>query len=728
MPRTSTQVINKNVLNKRKGVRNSGEENTGTINFICADGEGINVVMADGTVDHKYVLFGVGNDQIENPNGLEWHEILEFLYDHYQSQTGFCGFFLGYDFNRILCTMPMKKVERLITTEGRESRRSKSEKLKGKILPVDFPYGWQIDMLGMRRMQIRKRSCHCQIHYCKCPKGPWMTICDSGAFFQTAFMNVIDPTKWDNPIVSASEYALLEEGKKNRAYADKITEEMRFYNRMENDVLSRVLNTLNDGFRQMGVKLSPGQWFGPGQAAQKWMKVNKIPTADTVLQSVPKWFTESARMSYFGGWFEIFMHGIIPGDSHEYDINSAYPYIISQLPCLLHGKYTGGFGKPPVMDDKYTLVYTKVSSFKKAVPGKKYGGMNCIGTMLHRDSANRIFRPVRTEGWYWLHEIQAARKAGLIRSITYKQWMRYEPCNCPPPMEKVKELYELRLKVNKNSPRGKAAKLAYNSMYGKFAQSVGHPTFANPIYASLITAGCRTMILNAIASHPDGMWGVEFVATDAVSFINKHPNLPISSKLGEWDYKYHSNLTLFKPGVYWDDKTRLAIKENRKPSFKARGISAKDFADSLDEIDRQFEEWNTTQIPAFVNQSGWLPGWPLVEFTSSFSMISCLQAIRRHNWSLAGKVDTNIKLVQNSNPYDKRIGMAPEIFIDEYGNKRPIYRTFPWTLPIDDCKSKPYEKLFGMDDPWSQDRLELFGINPDGYIPELIAEALELRR
>jgi hypothetical protein len=726
MARISRHVYNKSDINKAKGVRNAGEENTGTLDFICLDGEGINVQMADGISKHLYVLFGVGEDQIENPNGLTWEEILEFIYDHHVYQVGFCGFFLGYDFNRWLCTMPQSKVARLITKEGRDARRSKSDKLKGKILPVDLPHGWQIDMLGMRWMQIRQKGCHCQTYYCKCPKGPNMTICDSGPFFQTSFLNVIDPGKWDNPIVSDDEFESIKEGKENRADANEITEDMRYYNRLENTILARVMKALDTGFRQMGIKLTARQWFGPGQAAQTWMKKNHIPTADSIesLSNIPKWYLEAAKASYFGGWFEIFMHGIIPGDSDEYDINSAYPSIIAELPCLMHGHCDGDFGSPPNMNDPYTLVYAKVSSYRKMDLSKPYGNMNCIGTMLHRDKTDRILRPIRSEGWYWLHEIQAAKRAGLIKNVSYRQWMRFnKTCDCPPPIRNVKELYELRLRVNKDSPRGKAAKLAYNSMYGKFAQSVGHPKFANSIYASLITAGCRVMILNAIATHPEGMWGVAFVATDAVCFLEEHPSLPLSKRLGEWEHKQHSNLTLFKPGVYWNDKTRLAIKENKAPIFKARGVNAKDFAECLEDIDEQFQLWQYA-IPPMASSHTRSIGWPYVVFKSGFSMTSCLQAIRRNKWDQAGHVDNDCEFAQNSNPYDKRV---PALFPENH-NGRIVYRSMPWTLPVDDCKSKPYEKQFGMDDPWSQERLELFGVTPDGTVPELIAEVLEVRR
>lgn len=690
---------------KRKGAHHE----TGTLRFVCVDGEGITV-----NGEHRYVLFGCGQDQIENENGLQWTEILEFLYERYEPGTAYCGFYLGYDFDRWLRTMPMTKVARLITSEGRESRKSKSPNLHSRVLPVDFPSGWQVNMLGKKMLEFRRRSCHCDIFYCKCPKGPWMRICDSGPFFQTSFLNVIDPKNWDHPVVTQEEFDLITKGKENRSYATCIDDEMRFYNRMENEILERVLNLLNQGFKAMGITLAPGQWFGPGQAAQKWLKKEGIPTAEEILKHIPVWFLEAARKSYFGGWFEIMMHGIIPGDSHEYDINSAYPFIICTLPCLLHGEYTRGNGKPPEDNNgesRYVLVRASISSYRK---GRACG----IGTMLHRDRSDRIFRPNRTSGWFWKHELDAARRAKLVVHCSYKEWVSYQPCKCPYPMAGVRRLYELRLEVGKNTPLGKGCKLAYNSMYGKFAQSIGNPLFANPVYASLITSGCREMITDAIATHPMGKWGVAMVATDAVFFLDPHPSLDMGNGLGQWDYKKRTRLTLFKPGVYWDDSTRQAIAEDKKPAFKARGVSARAFATAISEIDNQFLLWEE-KAPEISADPGEIEGWPLVRFKSGFSMISCLQAIRRHKWELAGYVETDRTLIQNANPYDKRIGAWP---VDYSG--RTIWRSEAWTLPINECESKPYQKRFGMDDPWSLERQEYFGITPDGTVPDLVREGL----
>lgn len=697
--------------------------NIGALDFVCVDGEGMTV---DG--EHKYVLFGVGDAQISNPAGLGFREVFEHLYSQYRPQTAFVGFYLGYDFTQIFSTMDERKAYMLLTTEGRQLR---AHRIPGKAPHPVEQNGWQFDILANKRLRLRPKLCDCEYPTCKCkPKAPWMYVCDVGGFFQQSFLKVIDPKGWPagTAVVSDSEYATILEGKGKRSTAI-LDEDMRRYNRLENEVLSRVMKTLDEGFRAIDVALPPSKWFGPGQAAQAWLSKEGVPKRKEL--DVPQWYMEAARMSYFGGWFEIMMHGIVPGVTHEYDINSAYPSIIANLPCLLHGEYTHGEGIPTdYRDGDLLLAYGRLQTpsamdIRTAPYRKQY-----IGTMLHRKDDGGIYRPDFTEGWYWWDELLAAERAGCIAKLNRKtkhqritKWVRYRPCDCPCPMRNVEGLYERRLAVGKNTPLGKGAKLTYNSEYGKFAQSVGEPVYANPVYASRITSGCRTMILNAIATHPQGQAAVAMVATDAVYFLTPHPTLPVSEKLGEWDYKAKKNLTLFKPGVYWDDDAREKIRRQESPTFKARGFNAADFATHIQSIDKAFRAWDRGNTPEWLEnslwESGWLTrsgDWPTASFTPTFAMTTALQALRRNDWSQAGRVELEPDpLVQDSDPKEKRGYLYADTF-----DGRTIYRSCP-RHNTEREPSYPYVKRFGMDDPWSLESTESFGVTPDGPVDHILA-------
>src|SRR6185437_8816080 len=99
----------------------------GTTRWLGVDGEGV----TDET-GHKYVLLGVGQDQIENPDGLSWEEIFGFIEPRLRPYTAFCGFYLGYDFTQWLKTFPEERARTLLTIDGREGRCSRSPKMQGK--------------------------------------------------------------------------------------------------------------------------------------------------------------------------------------------------------------------------------------------------------------------------------------------------------------------------------------------------------------------------------------------------------------------------------------------------------------------------------------------------------------------------------------------------------------------------------------------------------------------
>lgn len=719
IPSISSAITRGHYVNSRGKTTHHPRKATTPIEFYAVDGEGITTTGPSG--GHKYVLLGVGSEQYENDRGTLWSDAFRFLYDQYRPRTAFVGFYLGYDFTQILRTLPEDKAWMLLTAEGRALRK---HRIPGKPThPVDCG-GWQFDLLGSKRLRLRPKSCDCVVASCKCGnKQPWMYICDVGGFFQSSFLSVIDPRKWPDGTapVTDSEYSLILAGKQRRSTA-VLDDDMRMYNRLENDVLARVMRTLDTGLHDIGIHLPPAKWFGPGQVAQAWLKKVEAPTRERIEIDVPVWFREAARMSYFGGWFEIMAHGIIPGDSHEYDINSAYPSIIRGLPCLLHGRYSHGVNAPIVDNDDYCLVYAQVRS-----PSGRHSSRVHVGAMLHRDTHGRILRPMATEGWYWWHEVQAARRAGCVTAVKVLRWVKYTPCDCPPPMREIEGLYQKRLEVGKTSPLGKAAKLTYNSAYGKFAQSVGAPLFGNPVYASLITSGCRTMILNAIATHPRGKANVTMVATDAVYFLDPHPGLPISENLGEWDYKIRRNLTLFKPGVYWHDDARQAIARGEIPSFKARGFNAADFGASIARIDEIFHSWNDAGAVGVGGVSGW--EWPTVTFRPAFAMTTALQALRRGKWWNAGAVETRpVELTQDSNPADKRTGLWRSLH-----DGRIIYRSEPYSGLVEPCDqyphgvvpSTPYEKRFGMEDPWSDEYQSTLGEHPEGPIGDMLAWILK---
>ena len=664
------------------------EENANA-QFIGIDGE----ATRNG---NDYCLLSCGTESLYHPDGsiLGLEEIFSFLYDQYKKHPKaiFVGFFLAYDFTKWLQHLPEERARMLFTPEGIARRQRK--KYPGMPFAVRYQR-WEFDILGMKRFKLRPHN-----PYRKRRKDDsdsrsgWMYICDAGPFFQASFLKVIerDPKKWpDGFICTEAEYEQIRIGKEKRASASLDADMIR-YNLLEIEILARLMTVYRDGLNQIGIRLSKSQWFGPGQVASKWLHQHKgtIPSRDTREQVIPGFAHKTATAAYYGGWFEIFMHGTISGKTYQYDINSAYPSEIEKLPCILHGTWRQGVGKPPG-DATITFATVRMHSLDRFV-----------GAMPYRDKDGHISRPSYVQGTYWDREIKAS-----VRTLraTVDEWISwtafYQECECPPPLRDIRTLYERRLVVGKETTQGKAYKLTYNSPYGKFAESVGDdPLWSNPVYASLITAGTRVRILDVIATHPTRTKDLAMVATDGIYFTREHPGIVPSKLLGEWSREVKNTITLVMPGMYWDNEQRLA--EGPNGTIRSRGMPARTLRPYLPEFERLFEvagqkldrsisrkKLNTFSYGFRYGAEGSYDyDWPVVyEIPIPFTIVTPRLALQRGTWDQAGLCKPGARDV-NSWPGNKRA------ISSVYRDAKGIVRTLP-ILGINNPPSQPYSKTFG---------------------------------
>lgn len=779
-------------FNQRKCKRDCGrnknrsrneQRDSHTLRFVGVDGEGVD--RPDGK--HDYVMLSIGDKTLTNADGskLTMEQIFCFLWEQYIAMPNavFIGFYLGYDFTHWTKELTEHEAMLLWTNHGALIRKPRNPQ-NVQPFPVYVNKRWELDILAGRRMRLRKHHhkptkrtrdlCRCGaeidwqndweatpiIDIDSLPESEeisplidywslfpsrkpierhmqWMYICDTGGFWQTSLMNALNPADWPTPVLTDEEYATLKRGKDTRAkvipYGDtSVYAEMAEYNVLENDVLCRMTTVLNDGFLGMDtpLRLKGKDWYGPGRTAQEWLNIvdntASSPFNNKALSEVvPRYAFVSARNAYYGGWFEQFIHGHIPGTTYEYDINSAYPYVIASLPCLAHGKWREGKGKPRTLSDNRYLHLVKVS----------VTGSNLImGPLPHRTTKGRISRPLQTTGWHWWSEIEAADRAGLIKEIEIHEYVSYLPCSCRCVLSDIESMYLQRLRIGKKTPQGRAYKLVYNSAYGKFAQSIGTPKFSNPIYASLITSGCRTLILDAISSHPDGYNGVTMVATDGIYFRNPHPtlvpNIPagtntsdttlIKDRLGAWAEETKANMTQLMPGVYWDDKTRALVKEGKAPQLKSRGISARDLAAKINELDAAFTEMYASAVAG----NKW--DWPILSLDISFAIVSSKSAIHRNAWSTAGSVTHSVPGCQHVNCLcpTRIVNTSPKSKRDDtkYWIADGVIRTPILEYPPELQETTYYRKTFGME--LEEILAARDYVNQDGITDALIAHAL----
>jgi predicted nucleic acid-binding Zn ribbon protein len=689
------------------------------VEFIGVDGEGVNIIHPDGRKEHRYVMLSVGDETLwQNGELLDHDDIFQFLYDHFlqHPEAVYIGFFLGYDFTMWLKSLSYEAGYLLFHKDGKALRKKTAWSKKGN--PVPKPVivaGWEIDIIGMRRFKIRP-------HIPRKAKGkaaPWLFVCDTGQFWQTSFLTVINPDKWTNGDLPCSpeEYEIIKEGKQDRGIWVKPGDisyfaDMVRYNKLENEILARVMSILNRGFVQEGIYLKRDQYYGPGQAAQKWLDTlfdnDHWLRRKNLMAIVPEWVIDAFRASYYGGWFEAFFYGHVPGTTYEYDVRSAYPDAMRYLPCLCNsdGWTSGTMPFEPPIDADITLLF---GMFSNTEP-------NPIGPLPYRigpgNGQGRVIRPVATRGWYLLSEVRAAQRAGLISFVNVERWISYKAkCGHAPPLAILSDMYEKRKAVGKNTPHGKALKLILNSIYGKFAQSIGEPKYGNPIYASMITAHCRTKMLDAIATHPRGVDDVVMIATDGIYFRTPHPILDkysVTDTLGEWEVASKHNLTVMKPGVYWDDKARTSTED--AISIKSRGISAKALWKNLASLDAAFTAVQQTNLSAPL---------PSLDLVSAFAFISPTQAVTRNAWETAGEV------VYEDDPRAKRtekVAFMPK--------RREPYMDGPFIRTnrpkcIRTVDSEPYAKTFGYLRE-IEDRREDELITPTGNIVQDFSFALDL--
>lgn len=245
-----------------------------------------------------------------------------------------------------------------------------------------------------------------------------------------------------------------------------------------------------------------------------------------------------------------------------YDISSAYPYHLFQLPCLACGKW------------RYT---TKESDLRR-----------CITALVHysyrakrrytwapfpvRSADGTICYPSRGEGWVWLSEYDAGNR--LFETIRFLgAWVYRTDCDCHP-FASVPNLYRQRVELGKDAA-GIVVKLAINSLYGKLAQSTGiNPRYQSWVWAGMVTAGTRAQILDLMAVAPR-LTDILAIATDGV-YSRRRLNCPrpidtgtsdLAKPLGGWEEKvYPDGLFFVKPGIYF------APGENNSEALRARGI------------------------------------------------------------------------------------------------------------------------------------------------------------
>lgn len=508
--------------------------------WLGLDGEGI------GRTPHRYVMLCAANssrswcDYIEDVNGLStvsaltWMLTLPATRVHKGAESRVAGYYLSYDWTKVLADLPHSSIYRLLRPELRARGRDEG----GGFSPVHFK-GFKLNYLsGMMRIAKGERS---------------LTIWDVGKYYQNRFVAALEQAGFAPP-------ELIERMKSERGSWDESDlDRMREYCLEECVYLAKLVELLERQHLALG--LEPTTWHGPGSTASALLtKHNVAACVAPVISEVQ----DRAERAFFGGRFE---QGLIGQRSgvHSFDVRSAYPHAASTLPCLKHGKWVHRRRAPK--DGAVALVRYKVTD----IGDRAWGPLPC-----RLDDGSIVWPRGGSSGWCWSVEWEAAVRGW--RGIDYgrEHWELVTRCDCRP-FSFIPELFEWRMLHPENKQVGK---LSINSVYGKLAQSIGGGSkWSSRVWAGIITATTRARMLDLITSHGnEGLLCA--IATDGAY---SQERLPIESPgLGGWETEGKGLMTFVRPGIYWShddilewysDESSKTLAEAAAKAVRSRGIS-----------------------------------------------------------------------------------------------------------------------------------------------------------
>lgn len=566
--------------------------------FVGCDGEG----AKDAVGRSRYVLFRMGDRELHrHGERLTTPELLQFIVDHPDPEAILVGFFFEYDISNILFDVPSRRdkadqpsrLERLLQVDLNAAAGAANPYTGGwtDLRFPDYPvFGVQYVPRNFLKVSLRQWGYDPQAerwHMVTVP-GSTRTIYDTQGFFQCSFLKALE--LWE---IGSEHHAAIARMKADRSIFAGLTDEIRRYCEIECGLLARMMEAFREQCIATG--MVPQTWNGAGKIASALLKEHGAMPAARLAAVTPPGVIELAHAAYYGGRFETTRVGRLPPVS-EHDINSAYPAGMLKLPCLEHGTWIEQTGKQlaklaQAQDGRDGLSGELfVARVRFSHPPDQF-----LCGLPFRSKTGRLSWPREGNGVYWSCEIRSAERLGA--TIEYKGgWRFVAQCDCVS-HGFVADLYEQRLAIGK-SVRGIPIKLGLNSIYGKKAQRIGKPTFANPIEAGLITALTRAKINDAIVAAGDPR-RVVMIATDGIYSVDGPIELDRGNRLGQWEVKQFPSLFIVRPGLYWPPDRKGNVRG------KTRGLSPKFFEPLIPKFEQAWDDWLATPslLPCFDKRS-----------------------------------------------------------------------------------------------------------------------------
>lgn len=497
------------------------------------------------TIDNRYVLLNASTDdgdewRAENPLGLSTAECFAFL-TALPSDVVWWGFAFRYDVNMMLRDVPPHLVERL------------------QIEGVCYWGAYRIEYHG-KRLLISKRKgsgAHRRV-------VASFTLWDVFPWVQTSFV------KWLRKWELAGERTIGRiDGMKNlrSSFNPSQRSAIRKYCAEECRLLAKGARRLMELIDVTGLPVRA--YNSPASVAKAAMTRYGVLDYKT---SAPDEVEKLIDQAYHGGRAELAEVGLLEGPFYAYDLNSAYPAMAVDLPCLAHGHWTH---EPDSAITFYSLCKVSWQSPEGATWGP-FPVNPKVGSKRY---------PTSGTGWYWGREVAAARRHA---KITVKDVWTFVPRCHHKPFAYLTELYDLRRQLQDQGDQAQIIyKLALNSTYGALAEHphLRHGEMEMPkhrcmMWAGLICAGVRAQLLDVLDDD------VVFLATDC-ALSRKPLQVNTGDELGAWGHDpakdVFDRMLVFGTGRLFKSVGGTWIED-----VKSRGFSPKD-------INRQVLEtvWRT---------------------------------------------------------------------------------------------------------------------------------------
>lgn len=571
---TGVPYKRKQAVDTRKG-RGRGNRHVSTFDrahFIAWDGEGISIPSQapietpTGRTEYQAYALLMNNEGtlVVDVDGISTALCLETLLTSTDDKHAIHVVFGGsYDMNMMLRNVPVRDLKRLHAGDN-----------------IDYDK-YQISYRPRKALEIReyRDPAHKKVFDEK--RNTWradfsrsMTLWDVYSFFGDTFVSTLCKYFNVKRVESdAAGYTYVASGAGNHATSERyvsiinaieygkqlrgtFTEaELKSlvmpYCKLEVHALHELMVTLQGYLKEAGMTLA--RWDGAGACAaslmQKYSVKDHLTERDT-----PKEVTQAAEFAYFGGRIETLKFGNYENTVHHYDINSAYPAAMLDLPSMQGGNWKHYDGP---INRSFAKSMNRVTIYRVAWRMDEFATI-CPFPWRARKT-NSVYFPPRGAGWIWKPELDMCidNFHDSVELYIAECWEFWPSNHQPMPFLFIQELYDKRKEMVLQQNGGeKVLKLGLNSLYGKTAQSLGYnkrtnskPPYHNLVIAGMITSIVRAKVTQAAMQAPNH---VIMIATDGIySTTELFLECPKEKILGKWEYSTHEYMTIVASGVYW---------------------------------------------------------------------------------------------------------------------------------------------------------------------------------